>query len=314
MTVLTAVLNGVPHLGDAIESIRGQTLDAWEYIIVDDASDDRTPEVLATYASQDPRIRPMRREVRGGPYAAANTGLAEARGRYIARLDADDVALPGRLDRQVTFLERFGLGACASHWEKMTADGAPTGDVVRPLGSPLALKYSLCVRQGLAHSSACIERELLLSIGGYREEQTAQDLRLWCELARIDRLGIVPEALLLVRRPGRLTGARAQEQESAARGIIRDHLMALSGQEWTDEEVRALRPGGGGASVAERLRALERWECLWSEDRALGPERRELARLARRLRWALVRSGLRHGAAGDAARALVASALTARSR
>ncbi|MGH9201995.1 MAG: glycosyltransferase family 2 protein, partial [Vicinamibacterales bacterium] len=80
VTVLTAVRNGARYLPQTISSIRSQTVSDWEYVIVDDASEDDTTDMVEQAMVEDPRIRLLRRETRGGPYIAANEGLAVARG------------------------------------------------------------------------------------------------------------------------------------------------------------------------------------------------------------------------------------------
>src|SRR5688572_29405366 len=104
LTVVTTARDAARYLPEAIESVQAQTFSDWEYVIIDDASTDETPPILDRYASADSRTRVIRREVSAGPYAAANHGFAAARGRYVARLDADDYASPERFERQLAFL------------------------------------------------------------------------------------------------------------------------------------------------------------------------------------------------------------------
>ncbi len=294
VTVLTAVRNGARFLPETIASIRRQTFSDWEHVIVDDASDDETTQVVESAMRSDPRVRLVRRAERGGPYAAANEGLLSARGRYIVRIDGDDVSLPARIEHQIAYLQRTGLRACASFWQGQTPDGVPTPEVARVVGGARSMKWRLCLRQGLAHSTACVEREALDEIGRYRELLVSQDLRMWCDLARHEWLGVVPEVLVLLRRPGGLTSAAAGMQEQLALDILRDHLDALSPRPWSDQEVLALRPQWTGQPLSMRLDALRRWSTLWRADGGLGPdERRELARLGRGVRWHVTRQALR---------------------
>src|SRR5207247_1915670 len=103
VSVLLAVHDDARFLREAIDSVLGQTLDDLELIVVDDHSTDETPELLA--AVVDPRLRVLRNDAQSGLAASLNLGLGHASGKYVARLDADDVALPERLERQ---LERLG--------------------------------------------------------------------------------------------------------------------------------------------------------------------------------------------------------------
>jgi glycosyltransferase involved in cell wall biosynthesis len=115
VSVVMPVLNAGPWLGEAIASILAQSRGALELVVVDDGSADDSRDVAARAAKQDSRVRTLfleRDPASTSSARAANAGIATARGRYIARMDADDIALPGRLDRQVAFLEDRALDAC----------------------------------------------------------------------------------------------------------------------------------------------------------------------------------------------------------
>lgn len=308
--MVTAVRNGAALLPETISSIRAQTLDDWEHVVVDDASEDDTAAIVERAASDDPRIRLLRRGERGGPYVAANDGLHQARGRYVARIDADDVAAPERLERQLAYLRSTGLRACACWWQGVTVEGATAGEVRRVDDEPDVLPWRLCLRQGLAHSTAFFERDALLELGGYRPLFMSQDLWMWCEFARRRWLGVVPEMLVGVRRPGRMTGEGADRQESLALDVLREHVIALTGQEWSLDEVRALRPGGRDADLGSQRASLTRWEQVWRRDDGLSQDgRRALSRLAREARWELAKRGLtRQPASVETLRSLIALA------
>lgn len=294
MTVLTAVRNGARFLTETIESIRRQTHPDWEYVIVDDASEDESPQIVERFMQIEPRIRLIRRAERGGPYAAANEGLSHARGRFVARLDADDVALPLRLEHQVAYLERTGLRACASLWLRRTPDDRLEQTILEANWGIRSLKWRLAIRPQFVHSTACFERSALEEVGGYRELPLSQDLRMWCDFARNNWLGVVPEVLGHFRRPGGLTSISAELQERLAIEILKDHLDALSPDPWSPEEIRSLRPGWSGTPIGFRVGALNRWSALWRSDRALErSERRELARLERGVRWQMTKQALR---------------------
>ncbi len=292
VTVLTAVRNGAHLLPEAVMSIRRQTFTDWEYVIVDDASEDTTVEVVGAMREEDSRIKLLRRTESGGPYAAANDGLRVASGRFIVRLDADDVALPNRIERQLYYLEQTGLRACSSSWRSWTT-ASPSSPAARgPSWGVGALKWRLCVRPQMVHSTACVERTAFEELGGYRELRTSQDLRMWCDLARREWVGVMPDVLVWVRRdtPGQLTASLTDIQERQAIDVLRDHLETLSDLPWTDEEVRALRPKRSGLKLRHRLAAIKRWRQSWCEDASITPDdKRELSRLDRRVRFEAIR-------------------------
>lgn len=168
--MLTAVRNGAAYLLETIECIRAQTFADWEYLIVDDNSDDVTCELVETARRSDPRIRLIRRGRSAGPYVAANDGLADARGRYVIRIDADDLCPPSRIERQLDFLfKNTEYRACVSYWQGFTRRGVFHGSVIAIPRNPRVFRWSLLLRGPSIHSSLCVEREAMKEIGGYRE-------------------------------------------------------------------------------------------------------------------------------------------------
>lgn len=124
VSVVMPAYEAAAFVENALASLAAQTLGDWEAIVVDDASSDRTAEVVAAVAARDPRVRLVRQTENGGPAVARNRALAEARGRWIALLDADDLYLPDRLERLVALGEREGLDLVADNlWMKDPADG-----------------------------------------------------------------------------------------------------------------------------------------------------------------------------------------------
>lgn len=123
VSVIMPVYNGEAFLSEAIDSILNQTFADFEFIIIENASTDKTPEILASYASRDSRIRVHLQEKRGVAHAV-NLAVSLATGRYIARMDSDDISLPARFQQQFDFLENHPetgvLGGAAT---MMTADG-----------------------------------------------------------------------------------------------------------------------------------------------------------------------------------------------
>ena len=289
VTVLTAVRNGARYIRHAVESIRRQSCDDWEHLIVDDASDDETPEIVASYMEADPRIRLLRHDVSAGPYAAANTGLASARGRYVVRLDADDVAPPERLASQIAFFEaREGLEAVVGSWRWMDDDGSLGGVAGVHTRSPRVLRWSICVLPGIVHSTACILRSSLEELGGYPEYPTSADLWLWCTLARRGTLGVSSNVLVHYRRHGgQITSRRAESQRDFGSLVVHGHLEALTGERWAVQEASALYGTGRWLDVPFEagLSALDRWQRLWSSDPELtAADRFELRRISARVR------------------------------
>jgi glycosyltransferase involved in cell wall biosynthesis len=199
VSVLMAVHNGGPFVDEAVASVLGQSDGDLELIVVDDGSTDDTPDRLA--AVVDARLH-VHRQARTGLTRALNRALALSGAALVARLDADDVALPERLARQRAFLAahpEVGLLGTAAR------ERDPAGALVRVVRPPVddaALRRALIRANPFVHSSVMVRRELLARVGGYDERlAVAQDYDLWMRLARLTRLATLPE-VLVVRRLG----------------------------------------------------------------------------------------------------------------
>ncbi len=199
VSVLMSVHDGAPLVAEAVASVLGQTDGDLELIVVDDGSTDATPTLLA--AVVDPRLR-VHRQARTGLTRALNHALGLARGDLVARLDADDVALPERLTRQRAFLAAHpdvGLLGTAAR-EVDPAGGVER--IVRPPADDAALRRALIRANPFVHSSMMVRRALLVGAGGYDERlAVAQDYELWMRLAGLTRLANL-EDVLVVRRLG----------------------------------------------------------------------------------------------------------------
>lgn len=199
VTVLMSVYNGERYLNEAVDSILAQTFTDFEFLIIDDASTDRTPEILRGY--DDPRIRIVTNEENLGLTKSLNKGLALARGEYIARMDADDISLPERLEKQISFLEKnLEIGVLGTAVQYIDEYGKPLQILNWPQKDTL-IKWQLCFMNPIAHPSAIIQRELLTKSGGYDEKVIfAQDYDLWVRLSPITHFGNHKDILLYLRK------------------------------------------------------------------------------------------------------------------
>ena len=125
VTVLLSVYNGERFLAEAIDSILCQSYKDYEFIIIDDASTDSTPEILKRYARKDSRIKIVTNPVNLRLAASLNKGISLASGELIARMDADDVSLPDRLEKQVDLIIDGGHGGLEASTVVSLTDGDP---------------------------------------------------------------------------------------------------------------------------------------------------------------------------------------------
>ena len=218
VSVLLPVRDGARFLREALASVLAQTLRDFELLVVDDGSEDETPAILA--ALRDDRVRVLRQE-RLGLVAALNRAIAEARAPLLARMDADDVSLPERLERQVAYLEaRPRVGLVVTGVETI----GRTATVVLP-DDDAALRRRLLLRNPFTHGAVAVRAEAVRGAGGYRADYGAnEDYDLWRRIAREWELAAIPEVLYRYREhPGAVTRSRVEERV-ASRERLRDEL------------------------------------------------------------------------------------------
>ena len=190
ISVVLPVRNGAAYFEEALESVLSQTLRELELIVVDDGSTDRTPEILASAASRDRRVR-LLASGSSGVVAALNEGCAAAAAPFVARLDADDVALPERLERQVAVLDvhpEVGLVGGAY----FTIDEAGTRRATfRTPTHDAALRGRLAKYNVFASSAVTFRRDAFEQAGGYRLAPI-EDYDLWLRISERWQLAAVP--------------------------------------------------------------------------------------------------------------------------
>lgn len=239
VSVLLPVRDAAATLPECLQSLRGQTLEAHEVIAVDDGSVDGSRALLEEAARRDPRVRVMDNRGRG-LVDALNCAAALARAPLLARMDADDVAAPPRLELQAARLQRDpALGVLGCRVRLLPAPCLPHAGMdayVAWLNELLLhedIVRDLLVESPLAHPSVMLRGELLLSLGGYRDTGGPEDYDLWLRAhAAGARFAKCPEVLLdwrdsptrLSRRDARYARARFQEAKLHAlqRGPLRD--------------------------------------------------------------------------------------------
>jgi glycosyltransferase involved in cell wall biosynthesis len=199
VSVIIPVFNGATDLPRSINSILAQTFTDLELIVVDDGSTDATAEVLK--ACSDPRLRVVRQDNQGVA-RAANSGIALARGRFIARLDHDDLAKPTRIERQVAFMRSHPDCALVGTRAEIWIGDRPSGRAHDHPTDDAALRFEMMFDNPFVHSSTMMRRAALEDVGLYCTDpnrQPPEDYELFCRLARRYRVANLPERLTIYR-------------------------------------------------------------------------------------------------------------------
>jgi glycosyltransferase involved in cell wall biosynthesis len=196
VSILMPVYNGIPYLRQAVESVLSQTLTAWQCVIVNDGSRDGTSDYLATL--NDERFLILHQE-NAGISAAINHGLQHCTARYIARLDADDIALPTRLAEQVAFLDAHPeVALLGTQVIPMGACGAGSS-LNLPTKHDAIMSDLLVGRHAVAHSSAMIRTDLLRELGGYWSLPFGEEYDLMLRIGEVAQLANLDRILLQYR-------------------------------------------------------------------------------------------------------------------
>lgn len=270
VSVVVPAYNAAACIGRALDSVLAQSWADHELLVVDDGSSDGTAAMLAVYGD---RVHVLT-QANAGPAAARNLGLRQARGRYIAFLDADDWWLPAKLSRQVELLEqRPEIGFCSTATRVVTQDGAPAADWPCSCdGAPLL--ETLFVRSAAVSGSTSgvlARRELLLEAGGFDASLRGfEDPDLWIRLAARAGYACIDEALTVVVRTAGSVSSHLPRMRAATLASLRKNRAllppALQGAYWraacagalADYAKMAWRAGDRGHGLAWAAEALLR--------------------------------------------------------
>jgi glycosyltransferase involved in cell wall biosynthesis len=216
VTVLMPVRDGEQFLAEAIESILAQTLTDFEFLIIDDGSMDSSRAIILGY--DDPRIRLLANDRHVGVTRSLNRGIQEARGRYLARMDADDASMRERLEKQVAHLEANPDCAVVTSFAQIIGSdsermGEHCGDV-----SAEELDRALQLQNRLVHGAVMMRTDVVRQLGAYDEAMRhSQDYDLWLRISDEYAIHTLPEFLYSWRSHDRgISSVHADEQERYA--------------------------------------------------------------------------------------------------
>lgn len=257
ISVVTSVYNCEDYISDTIQSVIDQTFTDWEYILVDDCSTDQSVEIIRSF--HDPRIILINNERNKGQCANLNYGISIAKGKYIARLDHDDLCYPQRLDKQFKYMEKNPevvlLGTLSDYWDNGVLKKIKYPDVLNRNELMFSLAF---VNRFMAHSSFFIRKSVMEDndIWYDTEYRYAEDYQLLLSLLAVGKIDCLMEELITYRIFPEQTTAKTMAQ------IIRDEkerprIDYFDNIEYNDKQVIKKAIVGDIESFSE-LRSLER--------------------------------------------------------
>lgn len=227
ISVVMPVYNGEKYLREAMDSILNQTFTDFEFIILNDASKDSTEEVIKSY--EDERIVYLKNEQNLGVAGTLNRGIENAKGEYIARIDADDIAMPERFEKQVAFMDAHpDVGVCGSCIRIFEEDGTERDFIYSKTDKEL--RVDMLFNSGFAHPAVMIRKSVLdeKNLFYNTEFEKAEDYRMWYDIMKTSKGYNLQEPLLRYRHhQNQVTKTSASEQAASVtkmRKIMYDTL------------------------------------------------------------------------------------------
>ena len=225
ISVIMSVYNGEEYLSEAIESVCNQTFADWELIIINDCSTDSTGDILSQYASEDARIKIHTNETNLRLPSSLNKALAAAQGKYVARMDADDICLPDRLQKQYDFMEanpHLHLSSCRFMTLKnsVVSSGGCGGKC-----DAESIKALLLVTNPILHPGVIANTETMQTLKYDTTLTCTEDLEMWTRIATEKHpMEILPEYLMIYRlHDKQITGTTLERQHKEVVRIQREY-------------------------------------------------------------------------------------------
>ncbi len=302
ISVVMAAYNGASLIGETLDSLWAQSFADFEVIVVDDCSTDDTLAVLR--ACPDQRLRIIAAERNAGPVRSRNRAFAEARGRYVAGLDQDDICLPERFAQQVAHLDANPAIALLGTAAAVLENGAVSSGIKSPVTTPRLIEWLLHIENPLVWSTVMVRRDAI-PVGDFTRPDYlyAEDFDLYHRMARVGGVARIDEPLLLYRQHG---GGASKRYV----GTMQANATRVLAETYTNAGVKD--PSGDARLVVDHLMrgapapdraALERLgdvigglQARFLDSRAIDEQSHKMIRWETALRWGkVVRTALRAG-------------------
>lgn len=259
LTIIMTVYNGTANLPQAIESILVQSFDNFEFVIIDDASTDQSMAVIKSY--DDSRIKLIENKKNMGQTKSLNIGLQLAKGKYIARIDQDDISMANRLEQQVMFMEQNPeIVLLGTAYQTIDANGNLLAHYCPPTDHQ-DIVNSFTYYCPFAHSSVMFRRIPTLKLGGYPEEYIyTQDFPLWLKLSSQYKVANLPEELVKIRKHNNQAG-----ESYGAKSVISHEFLSLQEEALKHPRISSKAKRRGRRKMI-RLR-IDHAIFLWNENR-----------------------------------------------
>ncbi|HIV76202.1 MAG TPA: glycosyltransferase [Candidatus Sphingomonas excrementigallinarum] len=303
VSVVIPAYNGASLIGETLASLGEQTLTAWEALVVDDCSSDDTRDLVRNWP--DPRVRLIENAVNGGPVNTRNRGFAEARGRYLAGLDQDDLCRPERLARQVAYLDANPDVALVGTQTEQLLGGRVLPMNYAPHTTPDLIAWLSWIENPLAWSTVMVRADAARRLDPFTRPEIlyAEDFDLYHRIVAFGRIARLDEPLVIYRQHdgGVSKQFTTMMRASAARVLAEAHAPLLGDDAGEVARLLAEHNMGGvpipdGATLRRLGQAIARLQGAFVERHGPDAQSLKLIRWETARRWRqLARVALRSG-------------------
>lgn len=223
ISVIMPVYNGEKFLGESIKSILKQSLTNFEFLIINDGSTDNTESIISSFT--DNRIITINQSENRGIVDALNTGIDAARGKYIARMDADDIAMEKRFERQYLFMQNHPLTAvCGTQALLINDQSEPIGEL-RTVTDNDDIGVNMIFNNSFIHSSTFFKTEILKEYKYSREYQCAEDFHLFMRILLDHQIANLPDFLCCYRDHNNSTTHTLNDKMQRSKYKTQEYLL-----------------------------------------------------------------------------------------
>ena len=229
ISLIMSVYNGEDYLAETIDSVISQTFTEWEFIIINDCSTDNTSKILAEYGSKDERIKVHTNETNLRLPSSLNKALSLAEGKYIARMDADDICMPDRLQKQYDFMgenPNVDLSSCRFFTLK---NGVYSSGGCGGKNDDISIKALLLVTNPILHPGIIAKADVIKKLGYDKNFTCTEDMELWTRFVLSGKkVEILPEYLMIYRlHDKQITETTLDKQKKEVIKVQKNYLSKI---------------------------------------------------------------------------------------
>lgn len=286
VSVVMTVYNAQEYLAEAIQSILDQTFTDYEFIIVDDCSTDKSLQIAQVFQQKDPRIQIHHHEQNMGISGARNTGVKLAQGKYIAWMDADDISMPDRIEKELTFFENNPtVGVVSSCVNLIDKQGKNIGEVKMPL-TQIPISWALCFYDPIINPAVMINRDLYARVGEYRNlvenkgDYFPEDYDLWVRLINETHFSNLCDPLVKLRKHEQnITKTRLQSTIKNSVRICGWYLQSLNTPSLKSSDAELIWNPATPSTLLPTVKVLNRIYRFFIAKEGITTEEKELIQI-----------------------------------